>query len=63
MKEEIKKADGEICDYIVTQCPYCEKSVEEYWGRINDLTILYFDSGEIIECPHCKKEFIVNIEE
>jgi transcription elongation factor Elf1 len=59
----MKSSRGTICDYIVTTCPYCGKSVEEYWGDLTDITMDDFESGETLECPHCGKEFIVNIEE
>ena len=59
----MKEATGRIYDYIITECPYCKKGIEESWGRINDLTIPDPSSGEEMECPHCKKIFILNLED
>ena len=59
----MKSSQGSYCDCIVTDCPYCGKEVVEVWGDLGDVTIGDFEDGETLTCPHCDKEFIVNIEE
>lgn len=61
-EKEIKHATGEVCDYIVVSCPYCDFSIEEYWGRINDMTITGPESGEEFDCTYCEKTFILDLE-
>ena len=58
----MKKTTGEIYDYIVTSCPYCQTDIEEQWGRVEDLTIPDPSEETELECPKCKKEFICLIE-
>jgi len=57
-----KKAEAELCDFIVVNCPHCDGCIEEYWGRTNDLTIQ--DPGEEVEldCIHCGRRFIAVLE-
>lgn len=61
----MKKSSGYIADCLVTECPYCKEEVIEVGFALNDLTApdMAQMAEEPIECNHCHKEFVVELEE